>query len=232
MAISQIPEKMFFIFVAEIMKTDKTDRDLISEPMDINMMVMELQEIVGDRFNVLPWFYDNDFELDLFAEDTLAPFLDRINEDTESIGEKDPYVSLLFNVEAKGEGLVFYDRISNSEHLIFKAKCEEHRTTKTKNAAVLNPKVMAELSALGKSLVTDARLEQGYQAVTQNGTVILTMANVADFLKWVANDVQKECVAEMEANGKTWKDIAKTVNGVAVQFFKTRLEQEVLGKAA
>jgi hypothetical protein len=230
---SMIEQKSFFIFsIEDSLYPDSYTRSYIIEPNEISDNLEELFKYIDERsknrIHILPWFFENDFDIDLFNIKNVEDFLNLVNPLIEEIGDVDPYIKDKFGIEGPGEGLVFYDRLSYSEHYIFKAKCEAHRTTKSAKAVNVNTEKMSENAEFAQSLVTDARLSQGYDVVSENGTIPLTMKEVSSFLKWVAGDVQKECLAEMEDNGKDWKTIAKYVNNIAVSYFQKRIQTEVL----
>jgi tRNA-binding EMAP/Myf-like protein len=67
--------------------------------------------------------------------------------------------------------------------------------------------------------VTPNRLEQGVNAAC-GGQFDLPL--IGKFLKWVAEDVQKESAAELEAAQLTWKDVNKAVTKAAKDWYQAK----------
>lgn len=217
---SSSEKRYFAVYAMEFKQESGADHIYYTDPLMISILLDGL--VNEDQVFVLPWFYDENIRVDLYDRDLVGNFLEKVNCDVEEIGRVDPWVLKTFGVSGPGEGLVFYDAKEERKHLIFKAKSEGHRTVKTRNAAQVDPEKASERINFAKMVVTDARLEQAYGSVSEtNGQ--LTMKNVPDFLRWIASDVQKECFAEMSANGYDWKQVAKAVNAVAVNWYSQRV---------
>jgi hypothetical protein len=114
------------------------------------------------------------------------------------------------------------DRDSYVE-LMFKAKGEKHRVTRQKKAAQIDPEIARGIEEFVDNVVTVARLEQALEQSTGN---VADMRRIGDFLRWIGQDVRKETVAELEAAGLEWKDVAQSVTRVAKQWFRERAEAE------
>lgn len=219
----KVPQKMFYIFAIVNLEDDT----IYLEPEEIQDFVDE-HSIPGI---VLPWFYENDLPLNVLDSDSTNDIIDCINEDVEKIGELDPYIKEIYGVEVKGEGLVIFNRDSYFREdpiLMFKAKCEEHRVSKTKKAMQVDVEKHNKATTLAMSLVAKPRLDQGFELMLQE-IPEPDMKDIPWFLKWVAGDVQKECQLEMSENSFEWKDIAKGVNAVAVNYYKNRVQISKIG---
>jgi len=123
-------------------------------------------------------------------------------------------------------GLVFYpvdvdgaappDQPEGLASLMFKAKGEKHRTAATKVAVQVNASVVDSVVAFVALMVTPARLQQGLATVC-DGTADLRQ--IGKFLAWIAADVRKESVAELEASGLTWPQVEKAATQHAREWF-------------
>jgi hypothetical protein len=127
-----------------------------------------------------------------------------------------------------GEGLVLYPTRVNGHEVtclgaeafsqwVFKAKGEKHRTACAQVAAQVNVQALANVGAFVAALVTEARLNQGVQAISGGQRdPKLTQA----FLSWLVADVKKESVAELEASGLKWSDVEKAVQAAARYWYR------------
>src|SRR5262249_39754046 len=114
-----------------------------------------------------------------------------------------------------GEGLVLYPT-PHDPTLMFKAKGEKHRTAGTKEAVTVDPAVVASVDEFVTLMVTDARLEQGLVAACDGAR---DPKRTPSFLTWIAADVRKESVAELEASNLTWAQVEKAVQARARTWF-------------
>ena len=152
-------------------------------------------------------------EVDYTNAEKLQLAVDKINEMVAKVEKCDPFVESTFNVAGLGEGLVFYPigntkRINRNEYaqLVFKAKGEEHKVVKTKQAVQVDPEVAASIDEFVELFVTENRLNQIAEKI---GT--FDMKNTGNFLKEFNADVVKESKAELEVSKMEWKDVATAV---------------------
>ena len=126
-----------------------------------------------------------------------------------------------FGVEGPGEGVVWVpvgDHWGNPD-LFFKTKGEKHKNTRVRgDKPQLAPEVLEGIEAFVAFAVTDNRLQQGLEAVAEMGHA-LDMRSMIHFLKWIGQDVKRECDAELETNQLEWKDVSKVVTQRARDFF-------------
>ena len=102
----------------------------------------------------------------------------------------------------------------NLAPLMFKAKGEKHRTAGTKTAVQGDASGVASVDEFVALMVTDARRAQGLAAVGGREPKL-----TGKFLAWVAADVRKESVAELEAAGLAWTAVDKAVQARARAWF-------------
>jgi len=211
-AINQVPNKLFAVFAimvgnAEIEKEDFNP--LIVEPEEIKSILGDLPNDV----HILPW-YDNGFSVDFINSD-LQTLVDNLNKEVSIVEPEDPWVKSTFGISGTAEGIVYYPTIDGKvwrklfSNFAFKAKGEQHKVTKTKEAVQLEPEVAKSIEDFVNLFVTDARVEQGISVCG------LDVKNTGAFLKWFNADVKKESVSELEVSNLKWDDVQSAVQNKA-----------------
>lgn len=208
-AVTQLDDKFFFVFAVQIGEDMLLDSDMIEE------LIPDLCQLL-----VLPWHIESHDELDFSDAVQCGMYADWANARAEEVGEKDPFISEVFEIDGPGEGLVFvpfqpmvsrewYDTLS------FKAKTVGHNVKAGKAAQrdLVIPEGVPEFIEL---FVTDARCEQ---ALTEGCGGVAEPERTGDFLKWIGQDIKKESVAELEDSGLEWKDVSKLVANTARAWF-------------
>lgn len=219
MAVSGIPYKVFAVF--GIQYGYGGDARVVYEPDEIGAVLPPHPQI-----HVLPWLGEA-VTLDYGDEARMEQATDAVNRQVAEVDRADPWVREVFGVEGIGEGVVYYpvggDATGDAERLsllMFKAKGERHRGAATKDAAQTRPEVAEGVEDFAAMMVTEARIEQGVSEAC-GGTY--EMRRMGPFIRWVADDVRKESVAELEAAGLAWEQVAKAVQGVARDWYKARV---------
>lgn len=201
MAISQVPAKQFVVFAIQRGDT------FVVEPAEIQRLVPELL--------VLPWEGES-ITIDFGSRESLELAADELNRRVAEVEREDPWVKREFGISGLGEGLVLYPE-PFAMTLMFKAKGEKHRTAGTKKAVAVDATIVSSVCDFVVLMVTEARLQQGLVAVC-GGTRDPKLTGA--FLTWVATDVQKESVAELEASGLTWSQVDKAVQTAARAWYR------------
>ncbi|BDA85455.1 hypothetical protein Sa4125_29970 [Aureimonas sp. SA4125] len=225
-SVSDIPKRCFFAFAVYLPERDL----LISDPATIRAITGFL---LDRTFDVLPYHGDA-HRMDFGDEVGVRMVVEQINADVSAIDRCDPYIAELFDIEGPGEGLVFFPAaectLERFATMAFKVKGGSHKVTKDAKPARINSWATSSHREFVDHYMTDARLEQGLAEACGGVT---DMRRAGDFLKWVGNDVRKESVADLDASGLEWSDIAKMVNLQAITWFKQRaLGPSVLREAA
>ena len=174
---------------------------------------------------VLP-FYGEPITLNFGNTEQLKTAADRINNMVEAIEVLDPWVKETFGIQGVGEGLVMYpdadkivEKINYTDYM-FKAKGIKHQVVKSKKSVVIDPEKATNITEFVKLFVTENRLQQG---VIEACDGQYEMKRIGNFLKWIALDVQKESVAELEASGLTWKEVNKPLMHDVREWYKAKV---------
>ena len=211
-SISKLDRKILAVFAIRI------GYDYIYEPEEIRKILPPHPDIY-----VLPWIDNFEVELDFAAlPEKLQQQAEPINQMVEAVEKCDPWVKVEFGIEGLGEGVVMYPtNLPNHQFtdFLFKAKGEAHRVVNTKKSAQVTMEAASGLNDFIKLVLTPARLEQGVERAC-NGEY--DVKKMGDFLKWIAGDIQKECQAEMQEAGLTWKAVSKRLSSVARDWYKSK----------
>lgn len=224
-ACSDTENKVFYVFALD----EVTESDTIRyyEPSEIEEL---LGEHTPDDVVVIPWFGNIDIDFE-DANETKTALL-KLNKDVEKIGEVDPLIKELFDIEGNGEGLVAYPLLGREKGRYygdeeyfswfnFKAKSEAHRVNKTKTAVQFDPDKFANVQKFADFYVTENRLLQGLKEGVNEE---LDMKRTSDFIGWVVRDIYKESTSEREANPDLdWRACSKTCSSRAVMWYKKRV---------
>lgn len=220
MAISQVPTKLFVVFAV------RDGERVVFDPDEIRALVPAAG--APDTLHVLPWDGD-DVTIDYGSREQLDRIAAALSTRVAAVEHEDPWVMRTFGVSGLGEGLVFYPIEVNGQPplttpeglagLMFKAKGDKHRTAGAKTAVQVDATAAASVGEFVTLMVPDARLEQGLSSVCDG---VVDMKQIGKFLAWVATDVRKESVAELEASNLTWPQVEKAVQAHARAWFLAR----------
>lgn len=131
-------------------------------------------------------------------------------------------VAKALGLSGMGEGIVwtYHDQLHG--RLWFKTKGAKHKGTRNSRLVQIEPEVLASLDAFTEAVVTESRLEQGFELIrATHGTVNET--HIGDFLKWVGQDVLKEESDTLDASGLERKQVMGRVNQRAKTWLMPRL---------
>ncbi|MCE9573478.1 MAG: RNA ligase family protein [Deltaproteobacteria bacterium] len=214
MAISAAPTKLFCVFAAQ------ADGLITFEPEALRALV---PASAPAELHVLPW-EDEVIAIDYGDRAALEAAASLLNDRVAAVEREDPWVKRALGISGLGEGLVFYPVAVDGAapprdpaglaQLMFKAKGEKHRTAGTKTAVAVDAAVVASVDELVALMVTEARLAQGVEAIGGRAP-----AKTGAFLDWIAADVRKESVAELEAAGLTFAQVDKAIRVRARSWF-------------
>ena len=226
-ACSSIPEKSFAIFALQIGSLQDANAFYVVEPDDIRINIGHVEDA---PWKIIPWhsFLDIDFLDDYQMEKTAA----RITNAVFDIEDCDPFIKENYNIEGTGEGLVYYpilegvdyDDVLATEYAeyLFKSVGKKHRSNAhTSTKEPIDIEKLDNINQFVDKFVTLARLQQ---AVVEGCNDEYETKLIGQFLKWVANDIKKESVVELEEAGFTWKEASKSVSTKARVWYQQQIE--------
>lgn len=152
--------------------------------------------IVFDTYSI-----DIDFNCPELVQNKLA-------EITEEVENECP-IAKCFGVSGIGEGVVWTAEWNN-QVLRFKVKGEKHSSSRVKTLASVDVEKIGSAVEFADNVVTDSRFNQAIENVFNNESV--DIKKLGDVIKWVINDVLKEEIDTMAANGLEPKDVGKYIS--------------------
>ena len=221
-ALNKLDKKVFAVFGMMLVVSEEETPLFIGTPTGISTYLPK----VPDTY-VLP-YYGKPIVVDYSkSSQDLQETVDFLNKAVEEEETCDPWVIETFGVEGIGEGIVYYP-VSPAHMgreafsvLSFKAKGEKHKVVKQKAAVQLSPEAAASIDEFVELVVTEPRLEQGVTDACGNE---YDAKKIGQFIGWATRDVNKECQAELEASGLTWKQVAKAVSAKARTWYMHKIE--------
>jgi hypothetical protein len=230
-AVHMIDQKSFAVFaiiqrVSEDVPVEDQENDFIAHPNVIEALIAPLLKATPNVY-VLPWHTEEvviDWNL---SADDITPIVDSLNKAVEEVEVCDPWVKATFGKEGIGEGIVYYPL--SVEHigrdmfstLAFKAKGEKHKVVKNKAPVVIDAATAASMAEFVDMVVTEPRLEQGAQEACEGQ---YEMKKIGPFIGWMNSDIHKECQAELEASGLTWKQVHKAITAKVRIWYINKVE--------
>jgi hypothetical protein len=216
-AISKLPSRQWVLFAVAVQNGEQM------RYFDLPSLVYS--EYVGLSIFSLTDTYEYQITIDFRTRELVEPAAAVISEVTSAVEQCCPWAAR-FNIEGIGEGLVWtpMGEHAGDAELFFKSKGEKHQGTpgERKPRVLVDPQALAGVAAFVDHAATPDRLQQGLEALHEQG-LVAEMRNLGAFLKWVGGDVQRECVAELEASRLDWKAVAKQVNERAKTWFIQQL---------
>lgn len=217
MAITAIPRRQFAVFAAR-----DGDR-FVGDPDELRALLSSTAAPAD--LHILPWDGEP-FTVDFGDRGSLDAAAAALSDRVAAVEAEDPWVKQTFGISGLGEGLVLYPLAvdgapapANPEAigaLMFKAKGEKHRTVGARAAVQVDASKAASVDEFIDLVVTEPRLQQGLATVCGGA---FGMQKIGAFIAWIAADVRKESVAELEASGLTWPQVDKPVQARARAWF-------------
>lgn len=217
-AIHQLPSKQWVLFAVKVIDGDHSYYiDAVPGLQDLYKEENIFSIMDGPVLNLEVDFHSQE------SKETAIKVFDRKTAEVESCC---PWAKK-FDIEGLGEGIVW---VPVGEHwgksdLFFKTKGEKHKNVKTKKGKEqLDPEILKGIEDFIEFAVTDNRLNQGIESIQEMGHD-LQMSNISQFIKWVGQDVKRECSAELETNKIEWKQVNKAVTTKARTFFINKMKE-------
>jgi hypothetical protein len=215
MAISAAKTKLFVVFGIQL------GGRIAYEPDELRTLLPEAG--APAELHVLPWEGES-IRIDFASRPALEAAAEALSARVAEIEREDPWAKRVLGIAGLGEGLVLYPVSVDGApppadpeglaQLMFKAKGEKHRTAGAKTAVVVDAAVAASVDEFVALMLTEARLAQGAAAVCGDAAA-RDPKMTGKFLDWIAADVRKESVAELEASGLTFAQVEKAIRARA-----------------
>lgn len=218
---SQVPGKHFAVFaIMNEFNMFSSDTDSWVKGIIFN----EKYKNIPENLHVIPKLVVNgqlQININFNSDESVDYAVNVLNKAIEDIERCDPFIYETFGIDGPGEGIVLTPvgtpLIEDYSLYSFKVKGEKHKNVKQKKPVQIDPEKAASIDEFVDNVLTTARLEQGmYETV---GNLDFDKKNLGGFLKWIGQDVQKECRDELEASGLEWKDVVKSLQNTARNWF-------------
>jgi hypothetical protein len=178
--------------------------------------------------HVLPWFQELAWTVDFSDANMLAELCQTLGALVADIDRRDPWAAEVFGLDGPGEGLVFYPEhcdMACFTKFAFKVKGETHMgpnqiAKKHGLAAPERPEVI-------DVLLVASRLEQAITDLSeQRNFAPLTKADTPNVIRWVLNDIERECRPEIDKfyQGKLKAEERKAIGAFVCREFHARLK--------
>lgn len=208
-AIAMLP-KAFYIFAARLI----SESGETEEWLDTRNWIMPAG--VYNIYNFPTFKIDINFESPEYA-------VAEINKLVLEVEAECP-VGKALGVSGIGEGLVMRSVTKGyeSSRYWFKAKGDKHVNSKVRKLATVDIEKYESEQAFISAVLDEGRLEQGFNWLKENNKP-QDEKSTGDFIRWVFNDVIKECLPEMEASGIQEKNLGKLLANPAKKWYFNRL---------
>ncbi len=215
-AINKLENKQFVIFSIRLNRGEKSSYYLSEERLD------EIQSLPEDNIYKISdagtWKLSH---VDFQNRDSLQSVLEEATEITQEVELQCPW-GKLFGCEGIGEGVVWkpIGEHSGRTDLFFKTKGEKHKVVEPKDRTKvsIDPEVSDSIEEFVKFSTPDTRLQQGIDSLKEQG-ISIEPKNTGHYIRWVSQDVLRECEAELVASKLTWKQVVGQISRTARDFW-------------
>ena len=223
-SVSKIGKRIFAIFALRVVSDE--GENIIFEPSELEYWCQGLLKKYDD-VHILPWGTET-ISCNFNNRQSILMAVQKFNEYVEKVEKTDPWVKETFGVDGNGEGYVFYPYFSTDydqfSYLVFKAKGNKHQKegVKAKKFVKISPEILNSINEFADMYVTVDRLEQAVCEACENE---YDVKHTGIFMKWIGNDIKREGLAELEANGLEWKQVAREVSTRARQWWLDKCKE-------
>jgi len=217
-AVSELP-KMFVVFAIKFTFTDGYFEWVDIEGDEIEGTTIPNMFYIDD---FPTWEIDVDFKYPEIAQNEMIKI-------TEAVEAECP-VGKHFGVSGIGEGVVWAcisEGWEDNSGTWFKVKGEKHSVSKVKTLAAVDIEAVENMREFVKSVVTEARLEQGLDNLVREQLKPFEMTSMGDFIRWIYNDVLKEEMDTIIANQIDPKKLGGAVANEARPWFIKKFNEGV-----
>lgn len=218
-AVSELP-KMFVVFGLKVIEDENK-----SQWLDVSTY-SEFSQPENNIYNIYD-FPTYKITIDFTKPEEAQNELIKI---TEAVEAECP-VAYQLGVSGIGEGVVWapVNPVGWWKHksdLTFKVKGEKHSVSKVKTLAPIDVEAVQKASDFINSVVTEARLEQGLDNLVREQLKPFEMQSLGEFIRWVYNDIIKEEVDTIVANGFDPKKLGGPVANKARLWYINKFNAE------
>jgi hypothetical protein len=218
-AINELPDKQWVLFGARVVGPERDEHLDVVGPLGDCYAAERIYSIADGP----SW----ELEIDYSSDGSKQRALEHAAELVSEVERRCPWAAR-FGVEGLGEGIVWQPVGDHwgREDLYFKVKGAKHSKVKTKrDRPEVAPEVLDGIREFVEFSTTEGRLEQGIEVLVDRSKPV-EMRSIGEYLKWIAEDVQRECAPELEASGLDWKQVSKAVLAKAKDFFTEKLREK------
>lgn len=211
-AITKLSAKQFVIFAAFANDAYKDQLKFLSDPKSEIYNVNDVQKY--------------EVTIDFADRQSFEDAVEHISRKTKEVEDQCPWAKQ-FEVEGVGEGIVWKPTggYQGDSRFYFKSKGMKHQGGKeAKIKIAIDPEVLKSINDFVDFSCTNSRLQQGLEAIKEKG-LELEMKNMGTFLRWVGDDIQRECALELETSSLGWKEVSKPVTIKARDWYKDAVTQ-------
>lgn len=205
-------DKMFVIFGIKI------DKMWVSDSV--------LHKIVNEDEKIYNILHFPTYEMEVnFNEPKVAA--DKMGKLVEQV-EKECPVGKEFDSIGVGEGIVWrcINKGYEGSKYWFKTKGDEHKSSGSKEKVAIAPEIVAAKEELVGILVTESRLRQGLDHLRENN-LKFDRSSTGPYVKWVYEDVIKEELDTIMANGFEPKEISSMISNKARKWFFDKIDVDL-----
>lgn len=212
-AVSKVPR--FFMLFGVIGIDSNGEKTQLDENL-IYLMMKQIKNKPNAVYHSLD-FPSFIFELDFNKVQDWLPKLSMLVAEI----EKSCPVGLHFGEEGTGEGLVFKCLTPGWEdsRYWFKLKGEKHKVSKDTTVNEDKIQLQSSVQSFVDYSCTENRLEQGIDMVFGQKDQLPTKDKVADFLRWIVQDILKEESDTLEKSSLSSKDVTKAISAKARKWY-------------
>ena len=219
MAISGL-DKMFVIFDIRFIKNNE-DEKLIERKWMHYEVLKELKFNNDLKIYNIYQFPIYNFTIDFNYPELIQ---NSIIEQTLAVEENCP-VGKYFGKEGIGEGILLktYEKGYNEAGYWFKSKGLKHSISKVKTLLPVNTEKLSNIKEFIQYAVTENRCKQSIDKLREQN-LPLTRNSLGEYLRWIVNDIFKEEMDQILANGFTTKELGSPISNKArIWFFENEL---------
>lgn len=139
------------------------------------------------------------------------------------VGDECPFAKT-FGASGIGEGIVWRELGKYGFDNAFKVKDERHAKSKIKKLPTVDVKKMDSIEQTVETHCHEDRLEQGWNVII-NTEEDKVPQNIADFIRWIVNDIWEEEGDTIRASDISRKEIGGAVSKKAAKWFQNKLKE-------